>query len=507
MAVRQYIGARYVPIFGRPGEESIQWDNSGPYEPLTVVLHQGNSYTSRQFVPAGIDITNENYWAETGNYNAQVEQYRQEVMTFDDAIEANTDDITTLKQQMADESPSALKAAIVRVDTANTMQDQQLAGTSSSGLKTAIDDNATAIAELSEQLAGTRASALKTAIDANTDAIGTMRNDLSELDEIVTGEDELIWIGDSWSERNDAMIPTKVANILGLTLHNYAESGTGWFTSTTPTFGTQAQQAIADTSVNPEKVKLVIIYGCTNDFYANNTSATSYATVIKTACDALKSAFPHATIHHFFNTCYKHRDSTYNKLNAQIHLFKDIAYYLSSNQACIAHAESAYWMINPDAFEEDLLHPTTITSNRLAGRIAKSVTGCSVERNRYMDVKEIPLASNDGTITGTAYVTAHDEYIEFCAYIRVSEDSNATKGLGAGALIPFDILRDAAIGDVHNHIAVPLGKNGAIGMGILDVQLNVTQAGGDIIYIGQPNGSGIVTAGSYNGYGKFIMFV
>ena len=82
MSVREYIGARYVPIFGRKGEESIIWDNSAPYEPLTVVLYQGNSYTSRQFVPIGIDILNQDYWAETGSYNAQVEQYRQEVLTF-----------------------------------------------------------------------------------------------------------------------------------------------------------------------------------------------------------------------------------------------------------------------------------------------------------------------------------------------------------------------------------------------------------------------------------------
>ena len=75
----QYIGSRYVPIFGRKGEDSIEWDNTGTYEPLTIVLYQGNSYTSRQFVPVGIEITNEEYWANTGNYNAQIEQYRQEV--------------------------------------------------------------------------------------------------------------------------------------------------------------------------------------------------------------------------------------------------------------------------------------------------------------------------------------------------------------------------------------------------------------------------------------------
>ena len=75
----QYIGARYIPIFGRKGETTVEWDNKAPYEPLTIVLHEGNSYTSRQYVPTGIDITNTDFWAQTGNYNAQIEQYRKEV--------------------------------------------------------------------------------------------------------------------------------------------------------------------------------------------------------------------------------------------------------------------------------------------------------------------------------------------------------------------------------------------------------------------------------------------
>lgn len=84
----QYIGARYVPIFGRKGEPSIEWDDSAPYEPLTIVLYQGNSYTSRQYVPAGVEITNGQYWANTGNYNAQVEQYRQETKAANDKLSA-----------------------------------------------------------------------------------------------------------------------------------------------------------------------------------------------------------------------------------------------------------------------------------------------------------------------------------------------------------------------------------------------------------------------------------
>ena len=78
VGTRQYIGARYVPIFGRKDEASIEWDNSKPYESLTVVLYQGNSFVSRQYVPAGVEITNEAFWAEAFNFNAQVELYRQE---------------------------------------------------------------------------------------------------------------------------------------------------------------------------------------------------------------------------------------------------------------------------------------------------------------------------------------------------------------------------------------------------------------------------------------------
>ena len=78
----QYIGQRYVPIFGRKGEDTIEWDNTAPYEPLTIVLYKGNSYTSRQYVPAGVDINEPGYWANTGNYNAQIEQYRLAVENY-----------------------------------------------------------------------------------------------------------------------------------------------------------------------------------------------------------------------------------------------------------------------------------------------------------------------------------------------------------------------------------------------------------------------------------------
>jgi hypothetical protein len=70
---------RYVPLI------TGEWESTKTYEPLTVVLYKGSSYTSKNYVPAGIypvEGTTSQYWALTGNYNAQVEQYRQETQEF-----------------------------------------------------------------------------------------------------------------------------------------------------------------------------------------------------------------------------------------------------------------------------------------------------------------------------------------------------------------------------------------------------------------------------------------
>lgn len=98
MATTQYIGARYVPLFADP----LEWDDKREFEPLTIVLHEGASYTSRQYVPKGIDILNEEFWALTGNYNAQVEQYRTEVLTFDDRITTAQNSADKAQQDVAD---------------------------------------------------------------------------------------------------------------------------------------------------------------------------------------------------------------------------------------------------------------------------------------------------------------------------------------------------------------------------------------------------------------------
>lgn len=107
MATTQYIGARYVPLFSDP----IEWDKTKQYEPLTIVTHNGNSYTSRQFIPTGIEITNEEFWVLTGNYNAQIEQYRKEVTAYDGRI--------TTAQDTADSAKTSADSAKTSANAAN----------------------------------------------------------------------------------------------------------------------------------------------------------------------------------------------------------------------------------------------------------------------------------------------------------------------------------------------------------------------------------------------------
>lgn len=155
--VSQYVGARYVPLFAEP----LDWDSKREYEPLTIVLYKGASYTSRQYVPSGIDISNEQFWVVTGNYNAQVEQYRRETKEVSDKYDTvvkNASDALALAQ--TNESNIAVNAA-------------KLAGTSDSGLKTLITNEI--------ERAKSNEASIKQTADSNSAAVQTLNENVGNL--------------------------------------------------------------------------------------------------------------------------------------------------------------------------------------------------------------------------------------------------------------------------------------------------------------------------------------
>ena len=76
-----YIGARYVPIFADP----VEWDDEREYEPLTIVTHNGDCYTSKCYVPKGAQLPpypegQTKYWVKTSDYNGQFADLKKTVL-------------------------------------------------------------------------------------------------------------------------------------------------------------------------------------------------------------------------------------------------------------------------------------------------------------------------------------------------------------------------------------------------------------------------------------------
>lgn len=221
MGVRQYVGARYVPKFADP----VAWQSGTSYEALTIVTYNNASYTSKIPVPAtvGNPADNDSYWALTGNYNAQVEDYRQ----------------TTLQVQ------ENLKDEITNCEEAVTAE-----ATARENADTAIGDRITSEVE-------------------------TINNTINKY-----YPKSILCIGDSYTQGaggsgvSDGW-PAKLGSRHNYTIYNYGE-GFGLFTSNThgwPTYLSMLQKASA-AGVKPD---IIIIAGGANDFKSDPVFSQSEA--------------------------------------------------------------------------------------------------------------------------------------------------------------------------------------------------------------------------------------
>ena len=345
----QYIGARYVPLFGRKGEDTVEWDNQAPYEPLTVVLYKGDSYTSRQYVPTGIDITDETYWAPTGNYNAQVELYRKETATLKTGLEAETtirektdaelsERITPLENAIPTKLASVahdgtlegtgtasdrLKVKLNRTalinDTGNTVYPalarnkndgviKGIAFNAGTGLE-AYDDNNVDVGpgiKLSDTIL-TRITANESAIAKLSDTILTRITANESAIAKLTYKGDCLIFGDSIAYGHDSTPLTKrwstlLCTALNVKEHNFAKDG-AWFGTTGEkgnTISSQIDTAIADTTINKSTVTLAIVEGGVNNSKERN-NATAVAPEIVNIGNRLQAEYPNARIIYLIN--------------------------------------------------------------------------------------------------------------------------------------------------------------------------------------------------------------
>lgn len=313
--VRQYVGARYVPLFADP----LEWSDTIGYEPLTVVLHEGNSYTSRQSVPVGIDIDNTAYWAETGNYNAQVEAYRQEVLAFDGRITANANAIAEEVQARVS-GDNALALRMDNFEKQTPMQDE-------SG-----------------------------------------RN--------------AVFIGDSFMAPT-ASYPQKLAyftsQLMGWTMYNYAYGGSGWVdeAGATMNFYHQILKAAQQITIPVDSVDYVVIGGGFNDW--NDPTPLTYNQLYSAAVQTIKEAraqFPNAQI-----IAIPMMFRNYGVDTHMHDLYSAIIAGISASGVAVKVIRSAYmWQLG---FKNvDGVHPTVELYKIMAQYVASKVMGGDVRTSR-----------------------------------------------------------------------------------------------------------------------------
>jgi chromosome segregation ATPase len=197
-----------VPIFADP----IEWDNHRSYESLTIVTHDGESYTSKCNVGPGVDITNSRYWAKTGAYNAQVEQYKNEVKDlssqvsgfasdnaeFRKKIDQFTKDNAEMKNTVA-EDKARVDALAERVATAETEID---------GLQATTAQHTTEIADLHA-----KDEDLQRQITSNDGDIAALQAKDTEHDSRLNGIDTKLKSHDASIAQNTADIAKNTKNI------------------------------------------------------------------------------------------------------------------------------------------------------------------------------------------------------------------------------------------------------------------------------------------------------
>lgn len=426
MATTQYVGARYVPVFGRLGEQSIDWDNSKPYEPLTIVLHEGNSYTSRQFVPVGIDILNEDFWAETGNYNAQVEQYRQEVVSTSETAKdaaAKIDAITPL-----DAAPAANSAK----------------GVTSGGVHDAISEvESTVNAVMPFDAKPTQGSSKGVTSGGVYDEFAELSNNA-----MLT---EMVIIGDSFSTTGYEPAENElwwniVANRLNLNPHNFAVSGTGYAATKTPNFQTQIQNAANSKDFENNKVKYVFIYGGRNDlnpnyFITTSTYTSQVANTIQVAIDNFPSA---QILVAGINTLESYSAIDYNTSKTDWVLTRIMK--LAANEKSVSFIN----MLNNLACQTDLFnstdkHPSVKGQKLIAANMLNGISGnCSSNTTPFW---YLPIEIIDGTSVIAPTVFCINGIFKLNGTIRMNDDGTAKIKLPNNIGI-FAFKRDSIAGFV-----------------------------------------------------------
>lgn len=437
--VTQYVGARYVPLFANP----IEWDSTRAYEPLTIVLHQGNSYTSRQSVPTGIDISDGTFWAMTGNYNAQIEQYRSEVAQFSGRISQNAGAI-------AAETERAKSAEEAERQRATAVEDSK-APTNHASEET-IYGVGNAVNYGHVRLADTGASNANNGVAATPKYVDDVKAEVTgKLDNYYTkGESDglfvaktaqndsiLACVGDSvlagWSNEHTEGIPawdSYLGRALGFSEDNiYKEGigGAGFDSGTTIADEVNTlKSTIQGAGKKLEDVSIVVLGAGINDV-RNKKDASGVKSGARLAVTNACNAFPNAEIHIFpMVTGWANLCGLMLDLESAIN---DGALNVDAKNKIVTHTGVWSWNYdgNDSGVSSDGIHLLAGGESKAGRSMAIEINGGSAYREGY----QFDITNAQGTKVVTGHrrgATVSFKLASNLTSIKVSDD-NAALGL------------------------------------------------------------------------------
>lgn len=271
----EYIGMRYITKFADP----IQWDDTRQYEHLTVVQYQGATYVSKRPVPVGIQITNTDYWILWADFNAQIEQYRQEVRAYDGRITQAEGDAADALEQVGtlDDAVAAINAILAGYAEGDTVKADV------SSLQTAIGNVDAKIGTLPEgetdvvSYVGGEVQIINTDLDgidttlAGFDPTTPVKPYIDNAIAGLSDRKKMLVIGDSLSGSTHVAADSRwcvlLAERLNADLYVFQANGAGYANPGvgSKTFQTLVADAHTSTQFDDEDIDYVFIFGGTND--------------------------------------------------------------------------------------------------------------------------------------------------------------------------------------------------------------------------------------------------
>lgn len=183
---RQYIGPKIVPHVATP----VQWDSTKQYDALSIVMDEGNTYVARYIVPAGIPLTNDEYWVKFASWNAQVAVLQDTVDLFDERIDT-VETLVPAEETARIAADEALQTAINDEVTARTSADTSLQDsitaeiTARTSADTTLQDNIDAEEAARIAADNTLRTEIGDEVAARTNADAIMQGSIDTLEEIL----------------------------------------------------------------------------------------------------------------------------------------------------------------------------------------------------------------------------------------------------------------------------------------------------------------------------------